>query len=132
LLEWFIPRQKLVFVVPQTTGEAMQGVSVSCRHAKTPAEWQLILFSLTLHRNNKQIQSVPHRKHSVSITKPNRLMLFREIIAVYCENHTKHINTLCEQNKGFLNVKSNGTYIYHFALQGKKGKAIFVTGRGGP
>jgi hypothetical protein len=25
-------------------------------------------------------------------------MLFREIIAVYCENHTEHINTLCGQN----------------------------------
>jgi hypothetical protein len=24
-------------------------------------------------------------------------MLFREIIAVYCENHTEHINTLCGQ-----------------------------------
>jgi hypothetical protein len=33
--------------------------------------------------------------HSVSITKPNRLMLIREIIAVCCENHTGHINTLC-------------------------------------
>jgi hypothetical protein len=28
--------------------------------------------------------------HYISITKPNRLMLFREIIAVYCENHTEH------------------------------------------
>jgi hypothetical protein len=36
--------------------------------------------------------------HYVSATKPNRLMLFREIIAVYCENHTEHINTLCRQN----------------------------------
>jgi hypothetical protein len=25
-------------------------------------------------------------------------MLFREIIAVYCENHTEHTNTLCGQN----------------------------------
>jgi hypothetical protein len=25
-------------------------------------------------------------------------MLFREIIAVYCENHTEHKNTLCGQN----------------------------------
>jgi hypothetical protein len=33
--------------------------------------------------------------HYVSTTKPNRLMLFREMIAVYCENHTEHINTLC-------------------------------------
>jgi hypothetical protein len=32
--------------------------------------------------------------HSVSITKPNRLMLFRETVAVYCENHTEHTNTL--------------------------------------
>jgi hypothetical protein len=25
-------------------------------------------------------------------------MLFRETVAVYCENHTEHINTLCGQN----------------------------------
>jgi hypothetical protein len=41
------------------------------------------------------VQSVPHRKHHVSATKPNRLMRFRETIAVYCENHTEHISTLC-------------------------------------
>jgi hypothetical protein len=33
--------------------------------------------------------------HYVSATKPNRLMLFREIIAVYCENNTEHTDTLC-------------------------------------
>jgi hypothetical protein len=27
--------------------------------------------------------------HYVSATKPNRLMLFRETVAVYCENHTE-------------------------------------------
>jgi hypothetical protein len=37
--------------------------------------------------------------HYASATKPNRLMLFREIIAVYCENHTEHRNTLCGQSK---------------------------------
>jgi hypothetical protein len=26
--------------------------------------------------------------HCVSATKPNRLMLFREAVAVYCEKHT--------------------------------------------
>jgi hypothetical protein len=31
--------------------------------------------------------------HYVSATKTNRLMLFAEIIAVYCENHTGHTNT---------------------------------------
>jgi hypothetical protein len=39
---------------------------------------------------NIVIQSVPHRKHHVSTTKPNRVMLFRETVAVYCENHTEH------------------------------------------
>jgi hypothetical protein len=37
-------------------------------------------------------------------------MLYREIIAVCSEIHTKHINTLCGQNVGFMNVKPSGTY----------------------
>ena len=32
-------------------------------------------------------------------------MLYREIIAVCSEIHTKHINTLCGQHTEFLNVK---------------------------
>jgi hypothetical protein len=36
--------------------------------------------------------------HYVSATKPNRLILFRETVAVYCENHTEHTNTLRGQN----------------------------------
>jgi hypothetical protein len=32
-------------------------------------------------------------------------MLYREIIAVCSQNHTKHINTLCGQNVELLNVK---------------------------
>jgi len=32
-------------------------------------------------------------------------MLYREIIAVCSQIHTKHINTLCEQNVEMLNVK---------------------------
>ena len=31
-------------------------------------------------------------------------MLYREIIAVYSQIHTKHINTLCGQNVELLNV----------------------------
>jgi hypothetical protein len=31
-------------------------------------------------------------------------MLFREIIAVYCENHMEHINTLCGQNSVYINA----------------------------
>jgi len=36
-------------------------------------------------------------------------MLQREILVVCSEIHTKHINTLCGQNLGFLNVKARGT-----------------------
>jgi len=32
-------------------------------------------------------------------------MLYREIIAVCSQIHTKHINTLCRQNVEFVNVK---------------------------
>ena len=32
-------------------------------------------------------------------------MLYREIMAVCSEIHTKHINTVCGQNVEFLNVK---------------------------
>jgi hypothetical protein len=54
-------------------------------------------------------QSVPRRKHSVSVTKTSQLMLYREIIAVCSETHTKHITTLCGQNVELLNVKPGGT-----------------------
>jgi hypothetical protein len=36
--------------------------------------------------------------HYVSVTKPNRLMLFRETVTVYCENHTEHTSAPCGQN----------------------------------
>jgi len=36
--------------------------------------------------------------------KTSQLMLYREIIAVRSQIHTKHINTLCRQNVELLNV----------------------------
>jgi hypothetical protein len=43
-------------------------------------------------------------------------MLFKENIAVYCENHTEHTNTLCGQNGEFGYIKAGGTYSKHWAL----------------
>jgi hypothetical protein len=40
-------------------------------------------------------------------------MLFRETVAVYCENHTEHTNTLYGQNAEFQYVKAGGTYNNH-------------------
>jgi hypothetical protein len=42
--------------------------------------------------------------------------MFKEIIAVYSENHVKPINTV--QNAGFLTVKVDGSYSYRSALKG--------------
>ena len=42
---------------------------------------------------------------AVSVIQPSQLMLYRDIIAVCSQIHTKHINTLCGQNVELLNVK---------------------------
>jgi hypothetical protein len=47
--------------------------------------------------NHCRMQFAPHRKQ-VSATKFTRLMLFMDEIAIYCENHAEHTNTLCAQN----------------------------------
>jgi hypothetical protein len=52
-------------------------------------------------------------------------MLYREIIAVCSQIHTKHINTVCGKNVGMLNVKlvvhivtTGGTYSDQWAVTG--------------
>jgi hypothetical protein len=59
------------------------------------------------------LQSVPHRKHYVSTTKPNRLMLCGETVAVYCENRTE-LNERCI----ILYVKAGGIYNSHTISKG--------------
>jgi len=44
-------------------------------------------------------------------------MLYREIIAVCSQIHTKHINKLCEQNVEFVYIKPGGTYSDHWVLK---------------
>ena len=45
-------------------------------------------------------------------------MMYREIIAVCSQIHTKHINTLCGQNVELLNVKLAVHIVTHWALKG--------------
>ena len=40
-----------------------------------------------------------------TLIKTSQLKLYREIMAVCSEIHTKHINTVCGQNVELLNVK---------------------------
>jgi hypothetical protein len=51
-------------------------------------------------------------------------MLYREIIAVCSEIHTKHINTACGQNVEMLDVKPGGTYSNHRALDSEHSETL--------
>jgi hypothetical protein len=44
-------------------------------------------------------------------------MLFRETVAVYCENRAEHTDTLCGHNDEYFNVKASGTYSYHLTAK---------------
>jgi hypothetical protein len=46
------------------------------------------------------------------VVSANRLMLYKETTAVYCENRTEHRYTVYEQNAEF--VKASGTYSNQF------------------
>jgi hypothetical protein len=63
-----------------------------------------------------EFRPVPQRKPQFSITKINRLTLFKKIMAVYTENDTKRILMLCCQNANLLIVKAGGAYIYYSLL----------------
>ena len=52
-----------------------------------------------LYLSDLKTQSVPRSKHSASVIKIDKLMLYREIIAVFSEIHTKHINALWAEHK---------------------------------
>jgi len=52
------------------------------------------------------------RTYTVTITKTNRFMLYREI-GIYCQNPMERIQVLRGQNAEFYNVAAGGTYNYH-------------------
>jgi hypothetical protein len=56
------------------------------------------------------------RMQSASLTGTIKLILCREIIAVYCENHVKHLNTMFGQNAELLNDTIVGTCNCNCAL----------------
>jgi hypothetical protein len=56
-------------------------------------------FQQALHKNTYLTEK------TVGIIKTSQLMLYRELIALCSEIHTKHINTLCGQNVDLLNIK---------------------------
>jgi hypothetical protein len=63
------------------------------------------LVSVTLKNPVRTSKRTPH----FTITKISWLTLFKEVIAVYRENHTKPT----EKNAALLIDKAGGTYSYH-------------------
>jgi hypothetical protein len=47
------------------------------------------------------IEFSSHLEENTLCLRPNRLTLFTELIAVYCDNHKKNTNTLCGQKVQF-------------------------------
>jgi hypothetical protein len=64
--------------------------------------------------------SVPAAKriNCSSNTKTNWLILFREIIAVYCESDMTHVNTVYGKNTEHFIVKAGVTYTYTIFISG--------------
>ena len=54
----------------------------------------------------------------VSIIKTNVLILFREIITAYFENHTEPVNNTVWENAEFSSVKRDSAYSKHWNLKG--------------
>jgi hypothetical protein len=80
-----------------------------------PDEYWLLASLSIKCRHIYRISSYLTGKHSASITATKGLTFLRKIIAVL--NRTKHIDALCVQNAYLHNVKTDGTYIYHFAIK---------------
>jgi len=83
---------------------------------------KLSLFVLKSTQNTQpelyiKVQYVPRSKHSVSVTRTSQSMLYREIIAVCSQIHTKHTNTLWGQNVEFVNVKPGVTSSDHWVFK---------------
>jgi hypothetical protein len=49
-------------------------------------------------------QGIPH---CLSVSNGNRLVWYREVIAIQYENRTKHISKVCEQSSDIFNVEEN-------------------------
>jgi hypothetical protein len=52
--------------------------------------------------------------NSANAPKTSHLILYREIIAVCSEIHSKHMNTLCGLNVELINVALGDTYSDHW------------------
>jgi hypothetical protein len=89
--------------VPWASSPKVKRPESETNHSASSGVEVNILMPEIMYMLSKGSVRTSQETHYVSATKPNRLMLFREIIAGYCENHTERTNTLCGQNAEFVN-----------------------------
>jgi hypothetical protein len=82
-------------------------------HSQVRVPWDSQPYFTVSDIRYKNLVRTSLEKRHVSAAEANLLMLFGETVAVYCENHTKHITTLCGQNAAFNYVPASGTYRNH-------------------
>jgi hypothetical protein len=84
-----------------------------CLHMKRRST--IILHGNISQKTTLNIYSLSQRKQPITIKTIIYSILFRAIIAVYSEIHTKQINrsTLCGQDAELVIVEAGGTYRYH-------------------
>jgi hypothetical protein len=87
---------------------------IHTKHINTLRGWNVEFENVTpggIHSNHRAVNG------QNSVIKSSQLKLYREIIAVCSQIHTKHINTLCGWNVEFDNVKPGGKNSNHWAFK---------------
>jgi hypothetical protein len=90
---------------------------------RTPYRLVSYYWVILIQNSSKKylnIQFVPRRKHT------DRLMLFRKVIAFYCENRMNEISTLYGRNAKFFNLKADDIYSKQYALKGWEGMKVSI------
>jgi hypothetical protein len=84
-----VPQERGSPVIPPGTGfpfrRLLRLAGIRWRYSNPPSEYTNT-FQIIY---NKSVRTA-EETYYISATKPNRLMLFKETVAVYCENHTEH------------------------------------------
>jgi hypothetical protein len=55
---------------------------------------------------------------AITVAKINWLLLYSKRVAICCENHTEHINTVCVEKLQFSNANTGGVYSNQYAFKG--------------
>jgi hypothetical protein len=93
---------------PKLLGSSARNRPIWSWDAACQSAWPFVVYT-DLVRTSQET-------HCVFATKTNRLMLFREPVAVYCVNDRKHISTLCGRNAEFVILKQ----VVHIPTAGLK------------